>query len=44
MSEEQAHGSISTMTYLKYFNAGANYFTLLAVFFVFVLAEVRCLV
>jgi len=40
VSEERAHGSISTLTYLKYFKAGTNYLVLFAVFLVFILAEV----
>lgn len=40
MPEEKAHGTISMMTYINYFKAGANFVILGVIFFVFVLTDV----
>ena len=40
ISEERAYGTVSTLTYLNYFKAGANYLILFVILIVFLLAEV----
>ena len=39
--EDKAHGSVTMMTYVRYFMAGGGYFLLLFVMVVFVLGEVN---
>ena len=39
-AEEKAHGSISTKTYVRFFQAGGNYFALLMLVVSFIIGEV----
>lgn len=39
-AEEKAHGSISTMTYVRFFRAGGHYFVLFCVLVSFIVGEV----